>query len=46
MKGYSVFGSVALSPAVSLGVRWMTANEIAGPPLKTDILQVDLSGKF
>jgi hypothetical protein len=46
MKGYSLFGSVALSPEVSLGVRWMTANEIAGPPLKNDTLQIDLSGKF
>ncbi len=46
MKGYTVFGSVALSPAVSLSARWMTANEIAGPPLKSDILLIDLSGKF
>jgi Putative porin len=46
MKGYTVFGSVALSPAVTLGARWMTANEIAGPPLKSDILLIDLSGKF
>jgi hypothetical protein len=46
LRGYTLFGSVALSPAVSLGVRWMTANEIAGPPQKVDVLQVDLSGKF
>ena len=46
MKGYTLFGSVALSSAVSLGVRWMTANEIAGPPLKSDVLLIDLSGKF
>ncbi|MEA3207036.1 MAG: hypothetical protein QOE70_93 [Chthoniobacter sp.] len=46
LKGYSLFGSVALSPAVSLGARWMSANEVAGPPLKNDILQIDLSGKF
>jgi hypothetical protein len=46
MKGYTVFGSVALSPAVALGARWMTANEIAGPPLKNDVLIIDLSGKF
>ena len=46
MKGYTLFGSVALSSAVSLGARWMTANEISGPPLKSDVLLIDLSGKF
>ncbi|MGB8166646.1 MAG: putative porin, partial [Chthoniobacteraceae bacterium] len=46
LKGYTVFGSVALSPAVALSARWMTANEIAGPPLKSDVLIIDLSGKF
>ncbi|MGB8165870.1 MAG: putative porin [Chthoniobacteraceae bacterium] len=46
MKGYTLFGSVALSQAVTLGVRWMSANEVAGPPQKVDIFQVDLSGKF
>jgi hypothetical protein len=46
LKGYTLFGSVALSPAVTLGARWMSANEIAGPPQKLDILQIDLSGKF
>ena len=46
MEGYSVNGAVALSPNISLGLRWMSANEIAGPPLKTDIFQIDLNGKF
>jgi hypothetical protein len=46
LKGYTLFGSVALSANVALGARWMTANEIVGPPLKTDILLIDLSGKF
>ncbi|MEA3208029.1 MAG: hypothetical protein QOE70_1086 [Chthoniobacter sp.] len=46
LKGYTLFGSVALSPAVSLGIRWMSANEVAGPPQKVDIFQLDLSGKF
>lgn len=45
-EGYSVYGSVALSPNVSIGLRWTSANEIAGPPLKTDIIQFDLNGKF
>lgn len=46
LKGYTVYGALALSPRVALGLRWMSADEIAGPPLKIDILQVDFSGKF
>jgi hypothetical protein len=46
LKGYTFFGALALSPHVSFGIRWMTADEIAGPPLKTDVLQVDFNGKF
>jgi hypothetical protein len=46
LKGYTLYGRVALSPRVALGLRWMSADEIAGPPLSVDILQVDLSGKF
>ena len=46
LKGYTLFTTLALSPRVALGLRWMTADEIAGPPFKVDILQVDFSGKF
>ncbi len=46
MEGYSLFGTLALSPRFAIGLKWMSADEIAGPPLKNDILQVDLSGKF
>jgi hypothetical protein len=46
VKGYTVGGSVALSPRVKFGVLWMGANQIAGPPLKSDVLLLDLSAKF
>jgi hypothetical protein len=46
IKGYSLFGSFALSKYMWLGVRWMSANEVAGPQYKQDILQIDLNGKF
>ncbi len=46
VQGYTFAGSLALGARVALGLRWMSANEIAGPPLETDILQVDVSGKF
>ncbi len=46
VKGYTVGGSIALSPRVKFGVRWMGANQIAGPPLKSDVLLLDLTAKF
>ena len=46
LQGFTLGGSVALSPAVRAGLRWMSSNEIAGPQLKSDILQIDLHAKF
>ena len=46
LEGYSLFGTVALSSRFAIGLKWMSADQIAGPPLKSDVLQVDLSGKF
>lgn len=46
LKGYTLFGSLALSRNFSVGVRWLSADEVAGPPLSVDVLQVDINGKF
>jgi len=46
VQGFTLGGTVALSKAVRFGVRWMSADEIAGPPLSTDTLQFDLNTKF
>ncbi|MES2659600.1 MAG: putative porin [Verrucomicrobiota bacterium] len=46
LQGFSLGGNVALSKAVRFGLRWMSSDEIAGPPLSTDILQFDLNAKF
>ncbi|MCX6874655.1 MAG: putative porin [Verrucomicrobia bacterium] len=46
VRGFTLSGSVALSKAVRCGLRWMSSNEIAGPPLSSDILQFDLHAKF
>ncbi len=46
VQGYTFFGRLALSANVALLVRWMSSDEIAGPPLSNDILQVDVGGKF
>jgi hypothetical protein len=45
-KGYTIGGNLAVAPRVWFGVRWMSAIEIAGPPFKNDLIQIDLNGKF
>lgn len=46
LKGYMLSGNLALSSRVSLGLRWMSADAIAGPPFKNDTLQFDINGKL
>jgi hypothetical protein len=46
LKGYSVYGSLALAPNVWLSLSLMSANSIAGPPYKNDIIQLDVNTKF
>jgi hypothetical protein len=46
LKGYTLNGNLALSAHVWFGIRWMSSSEIAGPILKTDVLQVDINSKF
>ncbi len=46
LKGFSLGGNVALSKAMRFGVRWMSADEIVGPPLSTDTFQIDLNARF
>jgi hypothetical protein len=45
-KGYFVGATVGLFDNVTIGGRWLSANEIAGPPLAIDVLQIDLSAAF
>jgi hypothetical protein len=46
LKGYTVYGSLALNPRVWLFLRYMSADAIAGAPYKNDIIQLDLNTKF
>ncbi len=46
VQGFTLGAAMALSPAVRVGVRWMGSDEVTGPPLSTDILQLDLNAKF
>lgn len=46
LKGYSVAATFGLLDGVSLGGRWMSANEVTGVPLSIDVLQFDLKAEF
>ncbi|MCB1235821.1 MAG: putative porin, partial [Verrucomicrobiae bacterium] len=46
MEGFTASFGYALSPEVFINFRWMSANEIAGPPLATDLIQFDINAKF
>ncbi len=45
-KGFILGASYGLDKETNLGVRWISTDEIDGPPLSIDTLQVDLSMRF
>lgn len=45
-KGYFVGGAYAVKDNVRISGKWMSANEISGPPLSIDVLQIDLQVNF
>jgi hypothetical protein len=46
LKGFTVGGDLALGQRVWLGLHYMSANSIVGPPFASDVVQFDLNGKF
>jgi hypothetical protein len=46
VQGFSLGGNFALTSALRLGLRWMSSDEIAGPPLSSDVLLFDVNAKF
>jgi hypothetical protein len=46
VKGFVFNGRYALSKHTNLGFAWMVADNIAGPPLKNDFIQLDFNLKF
>lgn len=46
VEGFTVGTGVAISKKVNVNLRWFSASEIAGPPLKNDIFMFDLNAKF
>ncbi|WCM28022.1 putative porin [Sphingomonas sp. QA11] len=45
-KGYFIGGAFAPYDNVTIGARWLSANEIVGDPFAIDVLQLDLSLAF
>ncbi len=45
-KGWTIGGEYGLMRHTTIGARWMSSQEISGPPFKIDLLQVDLNVKF
>lgn len=45
-KGYFLGGSYGLDKNTWLSLRWMSSDQVDGPPLAIDTLQVDLNAKF
>ncbi|BAN36624.1 hypothetical protein SCD_n02825 [Sulfuricella denitrificans skB26] len=45
-KGFFIGGSYGIAKNTSIGLRYMSADQIDGPPLAIDVLQVDLNAKF
>ena len=46
VRGFTLGGTMAITPDVRARIRWMSADEIAGPPLKSDIIQIDLNARY
>ena len=46
LKGYTLRGNLALTPAVWLRMTYMSADSIVGPTYDSDLFQFDLNAKF
>lgn len=46
LKGYTVSFNLALLTDVSLRLRYLSAKQIAGPAVRNDVFQVDISTRF
>jgi hypothetical protein len=45
-KGWVLGGSYGIGSNTSFGLRWISADEISGPPLAVDVLMLDLNSRF
>lgn len=45
-KGYILGGNLGIAKNTFLSLRWLSAEEVSGPPLSIDVVQLDLSTRF
>lgn len=45
-KGWTIEGQYGIFHRTSVGLRWMSTQEVSGPPLKIDLMQADLNVHF
>lgn len=45
-EGYFLGGAYGFARGTSISVRWLSAKEVFGPPLKVDVLQLDINTRF
>ena len=46
MKGWFAGGSYGFAKNTAFGLRWLSADEVAGPPLSVDHVMIDLTTRF
>lgn len=46
LKGYAMSGGLGVADGVLLQARWLSADEVAGPHYRVDVLQLDLQARF
>jgi hypothetical protein len=46
MEGYTIQGLYALSKRTWTRLAYMSANQIAGPPLQTDVFLIEFLSRF
>ncbi|NJM38764.1 MAG: hypothetical protein HC845_13340 [Akkermansiaceae bacterium] len=46
VQGFTLSGSMAITPAVRLGLRWLSSDEVDGPAFSSDTLLFDVNAKF
>lgn len=45
-KGWIIGGDLGVAKNTWIAARWLTANEISGPPLSIDVLQLNVNSRF
>jgi putative porin len=46
LKGFVLGGAIAVADNVWTAARWMSADQVFGPPYRSDVLQIDMSTRF